>query len=207
MKHDQNNEPATNVGNYLATLPQEVKATLENLRQAIKAAAPKAEEVISYQVPTYKYHGPLVHFVARKNYCSFIVASKTTLTTFEIDLKAYDTSGTTIHFSVRKPLSASLVKKIVKTRIKENDNAKRAEVASKWSAQYHSDIKPEQINCTGCKSDGVKFGFTEHVCEIRKCNIEKKTPHCAACSMYKCEKLVRFIQLAPQIGTALEALR
>jgi hypothetical protein len=89
----------------------------------------------------------------------------------------------------------------------ENDNAKRAEVASKWSAQYHSVIKPEQVNCTGCRSDGVKFDFAEHVCEIRKCNIEMKTPHCAACSMYKCEKLEKFIQMAPPIGTALESLR
>ncbi|MBM4276943.1 MAG: hypothetical protein FJ130_03545 [Deltaproteobacteria bacterium] len=47
----------------------------------------------------------------------------------------------------------------------------------------------------------------EHVCEIRKCNIEKNTPHCSACNMYKCEKIEKFIQLAPQIGMALESLR
>ncbi len=98
-----------------------MKAALEDLRRTIKAAAPTAEEVISYRIPTYKYHGPLVHFVARKTYGSFIVVSKSTLETFKGELEGYDTSGTTIHFSLEKSLPASLVKKIVKARMKENE--------------------------------------------------------------------------------------
>ena len=113
--------PAENVDAYLSSVPQDLRTVLENLRQAIKAAAPKAEEVISYRIPTYKYHGPLVHFVARKNYCSFIVASKSILEIFKSELEDYDTSGTTIHFSAENPLPATLVKKIVKSRIKENE--------------------------------------------------------------------------------------
>lgn len=113
--------PAQNVDAYLASAPKELRAVLENLRKAIKAAAPKAEELISYQIPTYKYHGPLVHFVARESYCSFIAVSKTVLEKFKNELAGFDTSGTTIHFTVENSLSAALVKKIVKARVVENE--------------------------------------------------------------------------------------
>ncbi|MDZ7345009.1 MAG: DUF1801 domain-containing protein [candidate division KSB1 bacterium] len=113
--------PAKDVDAYLAAAPQEQRTVLENLRKAIKAAAPKAEEVISYQIPTYKYHGPLVHFVARASYCSFIAVNKTVLEKFKDELAGFDTSGTTIHFTVEKPLPAALVKKIVKARVAENE--------------------------------------------------------------------------------------
>lgn len=71
--------------------------------------------------PTYKYHGPLVHFVARKKYISFIVVSRSVMETFKNELKPFDTSGTTIHFSAENPLPADLVRKIVELRSKENE--------------------------------------------------------------------------------------
>jgi uncharacterized protein YdhG (YjbR/CyaY superfamily) len=80
-----------------------------------------AEEVISYQIPTFKYHGPLVFFAAFRNNCSFYVVSKPIMEAFSSELKPWDISGTTIHFSAKKPLPASLVKKIVKARIEENE--------------------------------------------------------------------------------------
>ncbi len=113
--------PAKDVDAYLASAPKELRAALESLRAAIKAAAPKAEELISYQIPTYKYHGPLVHFVARESYCSFIAVSKEVLGKFKDELESFDTSGTTIHFTVENPLPATLVKKIVKARVAENE--------------------------------------------------------------------------------------
>jgi uncharacterized protein YdhG (YjbR/CyaY superfamily) len=69
----------------------------------------------------FKYHGPLVFFAAFRNHCSFYVVSKPIMETFSSELKPWDTSGTTIHFSAKNPLPASLVKKIVKARIEENE--------------------------------------------------------------------------------------
>ena len=114
------NAPARDVDSYLAALPKEVRALLEKLRRTIKAAAPMAEEVISYQIPCYKYHGPLVFFAAFKDHCSFF-AGKAIPRTFRSELKPWRISGTTIHFSVEKPLPASLVRRIVKARIEENE--------------------------------------------------------------------------------------
>lgn len=112
---------AKDVDAYLASVPKELQTILEKLREAIKAAAPKAEEVISYQIPTYKYHGPLVHFMARERYCSLITVNKEVLQEFKNELKGFDISGTTIHFTPEKPLPAALVKKIVKARVAENE--------------------------------------------------------------------------------------
>lgn len=61
---------AKTVDEYLHELPEAQRDMLEKLREAIKTAAPEAEEVISYRIPTYKYHGPLVHFAAFKNHFS-----------------------------------------------------------------------------------------------------------------------------------------
>lgn len=121
MKKDQQQKPAKNVDEYLAAAPEDVRPVLEKLRRTIRAAAPKAEEVISYQIPMFKYHGPLVFFAAFRNHCSFYVVSKPIMETFSSELKPWDTSGTTIHFSAKNPLPASLVKKIVKARIEENE--------------------------------------------------------------------------------------
>jgi uncharacterized protein YdhG (YjbR/CyaY superfamily) len=119
------NQPAKTVDEYLATLPQETRVVLENLRQAIKSAAPQAEEVISYQIPTYKYHGALVHFMAGRQDCSFITVSKSIIEKFKSELKGYKLSGTTIHFSAQNPLPNDLVKQIVKFRMKENESRYR----------------------------------------------------------------------------------
>jgi len=108
------------VDDYLASVPKEARATLEKIRKTIKAAAPRATEVISYQMPMYKQNGMLVGFAAFKNHCSLFPGSKA-IATHKDELKAYGTSKGTIRFPIGKPLPASLVKKLVKTRIAENE--------------------------------------------------------------------------------------
>jgi len=110
----------SNVDEYLAGVPKEARNTLEKLRQTIKAAAPMASEVISYQMPMYKHHGMVVGFAAFKNHCS-IFPGAAVMETYKKELRQYDTSKGTIRFPANKPLPATLVKKLVRARIKENE--------------------------------------------------------------------------------------
>jgi uncharacterized protein YdhG (YjbR/CyaY superfamily) len=110
----------TPVDTYLAGLPPDARQALADLRKAIKAAAPKADEVLSYKVPTYKQNGVLVHFAYFAKHLGFYVVDKSLMATFADELKPWKTSGTTVHFSPDHPLPAALVKKIVKARVKQN---------------------------------------------------------------------------------------
>jgi uncharacterized protein YdhG (YjbR/CyaY superfamily) len=112
---------AATVDDYLAEVSPEARATLEKLRQTIKAVVPGAVEVISYQVPTFKLNGRmLVSYAAFKNHCSFFPGAAP-IKAHEDELKSYQTSKGTIRFATGKPLPAALVKKLVKTRIKANE--------------------------------------------------------------------------------------
>lgn len=120
-KQDESSQSASEVEKYLAKVPSEPRATLEKLRKTIKAAAPKAVEVISYGIPTFKLNGRmLVSYAAFKEHCSFFPGSAP-IKAHEAELKSYVTSKGTIRFPISKPLSAALVKKLVKTRIEENE--------------------------------------------------------------------------------------
>lgn len=111
--------PAT-VDEYMAELPEKEREVLSDLRKTIKATAPKAEEAISYGIPGYKYHGMLVYFAAFKKHLSFFPGSST-IDQFGDEVKKYKTSKGTLQFTVDKPISTSLVKKIVKARMKQNE--------------------------------------------------------------------------------------
>jgi len=115
---------ANDVDGYLASIPEDARAALGKLRTAIKAAAPGATEVISYQVPTFKYRGrPLVSFGAAKEHCSFYIMSPGVVEAYAADLEGYVLGKGSIQFSPAKPLPAPLVKKLVKARIAENEAA------------------------------------------------------------------------------------
>ncbi len=90
---------------------------------------------------------------------------------------------------------------------RDNDNEKRALVAQQWSKEYKADLKPEDINCTGCPSEGENVFSYCHVCEIRKCAKEKDVLTCAHCYDYPCEKLDKFFQMAPDSKTRLDEIR
>ena len=89
----------------------------------------------------------------------------------------------------------------------EDDDTKRKKVAETWSKQYNATIKPEDVNCDGCRSEGKRiFGYC-NVCEIRKCGTEKNVENCAHCSEYACDKLTKFFAMVPAAKTALEQIR
>ncbi|MCI0397469.1 MAG: DUF1801 domain-containing protein [Chloroflexi bacterium] len=116
-----NTTDASDVDNYLAALPEAAREALSKLRQTIKSVVPEATEVISYRVPTFKYRGSLVAYAAFPDHCSFFVMSPAVMEAHKADLKGYDTSKGTIHFSPDKPLPESLVKKLVQARLAENE--------------------------------------------------------------------------------------
>jgi uncharacterized protein YdhG (YjbR/CyaY superfamily) len=111
--------PAT-VDEYLKALPEKERTVLSSLRKLIQAAAPKAEEKIGYGMPGYNYHGVLVYFGAFKNHCSFFPGTAM-LEQFGKEIEPFKTSKGTLQFTVNKPLPSSLVKKIVKERVKQNE--------------------------------------------------------------------------------------
>jgi len=114
------------VDEYLSGVPEPARNTLNRIRAAIRSATPpEATETISYQIPTFKYKGSLVAFAAFSKHCSFFPMSSSVMRALKNDLKNFDTSKGTIRFPLDRPLSAALVKKLVKARIAENEHKKQ----------------------------------------------------------------------------------
>ena len=108
-----------NIDEFLAQISVDKRAALEKLRRDIKSAAPKAEEIISYGVPAFRLGGKmLVAFGAATNHCAFYPGAFPVAAHKE-ELKVYDTSKGTIRFQADSPLPATLVRKLVRTRIAE----------------------------------------------------------------------------------------
>ena len=88
-----------------------------------------------------------------------------------------------------------------------NDDAMRARVAGEWAKAYRASITPESINCTGCRSAGVKFHYCETMCEVRKCASGRKLETCASCGDFPCARLADIFKMAPQAEQTLRSLR
>lgn len=127
------NTTSSDVDGYLSTLPDDARATLEELRRTIKAAAPDAVEMISYGLPGFKYQGrPLVGFGAWKGHCALygmIPEAHQDL------LSAYDTSKGTIRFPLGEPLPEALVRTLVSARIARIEAAAAERKGKKASAR------------------------------------------------------------------------
>jgi uncharacterized protein YdhG (YjbR/CyaY superfamily) len=118
---------ARDVNDYLARLPEDSRAALEQLRQTIKSIVPEAVEVISYQIPTFKYKGRmLVSYAAFKEHCSFFPGAAP-IEAHRNELRSYQISKGTIRFPIDKPLPAALVKKLVISRIAENEGREKSQ--------------------------------------------------------------------------------
>ena len=112
--------PAKDIAEYLRGVPRGPRAVLRKLRRTIREAAPEAEEGISYRIPVFKLHGPLVFFAAYEDHLSLFVPGKALVKRFARELRGFSWSGATIHFTAEKPLPPSLVRKIVRARVELN---------------------------------------------------------------------------------------
>jgi uncharacterized protein YdhG (YjbR/CyaY superfamily) len=114
----------TSVDEYIAAMPAEARGKLQSLRKTIRKAAPGAEEVISYNMPAFNWNGMLVWYGAHTEHIG-LYPKASAIAAFKDDLVDYKTSKGAIQFPIHKPIPATLVKRIVKFRINENDAMRR----------------------------------------------------------------------------------
>ena len=107
------------IDEYIAAQTPEVQILLEQMRKTIKKAAPEAEEVISYNMPAFKYHGMLVYFAAYKNHIGFY-ATPTGHSEFKEELSIYKQGKGSVQFPLSQSLPLDLILRIVAFRVKEN---------------------------------------------------------------------------------------
>jgi uncharacterized protein YdhG (YjbR/CyaY superfamily) len=120
------------VDEYIATQPETVQPILERVRGTIRKAVPRAEEVISYQIPAYKMNGGAVlYFAGWKQHYSLYPASDRLVKAFKGDLARYTVSKGTIRFPLDEPVPAKLIGEIAKFRAQETADRAKAKAAVK----------------------------------------------------------------------------
>ena len=117
------------IDEYLASVSPDRRVTLENLRRTIRTIVPEAEECISYSMPAFRLNGHVVAgFLATQKGCSYFPFSGTTLASLTGDLARYDQTKSALHFDAKRPLSATLVRRLLKARISETKQATKETV-------------------------------------------------------------------------------
>lgn len=104
---------------YIAVAPKEAQPMLQQLRRVIRAAAPMAEERISYGMPFYEYRGRLVYFAGYKSHVGLYPVGQAKQI-YATELKEYLTGKSTLRFPIGRPLPVALITKVVEARVKEN---------------------------------------------------------------------------------------
>jgi uncharacterized protein YdhG (YjbR/CyaY superfamily) len=108
-----------NIDEYIAGFPDEIQVLLEEVRKTIRNAAPEATEAISYQMPTFRLNGNLIHFAAFKNHIGLYPAPSG-IETFSKELSAYKGGKGSVQFPISDPLPLDLITRIVRFRVEEN---------------------------------------------------------------------------------------
>ena len=116
------------IDEYIATFPEEIRTILQETREIIKAAAPDAEEKISYQMPTFALKGNLVHFAAFKHHIGFY-PTPSGIEAFKEEIARYQGAKGSIRFPLDEPMPLDLITRIVNMRVAEN--LKKAELKSR----------------------------------------------------------------------------
>lgn len=173
-----------NVDEYIRSFPPKVQTILKKIRQTIKKTAPEAEEVINYGIAGYKYHGILIYFAGFTNHVSIYPAPRTA-PAFKKELADYKGGKGTVQFPLDKPIPLSLVKRIVKYRMQQNEEkagirksdspgkpktfltakpvaAKEAEQVSLWMNKLDKKVKTE-INAVRSIITGSSAKLNERI--------------------------------------------
>jgi len=112
-------EIPNSIENHISTFPPETQLLLQQVRETIKAVVPEAIEAISYGIPTFKFHGNLVHFAGYAHHIGFYPGASS-IRVFADELSAYKTSKGTIQFPLDKPIPFDLIRRITEFRLEEN---------------------------------------------------------------------------------------
>jgi uncharacterized protein YdhG (YjbR/CyaY superfamily) len=115
---------------YISGFPAHTRTTLKRVRSVIRRAVPAAEEMISYQIPTYKLHGrPVLFFAAWKDHYSLYPSNSRLVAAFKDQLSKYELSKGTIRFPLSEPVPVTLIERIVRFRAREIVEAHKAKSA------------------------------------------------------------------------------
>ncbi|MBS1975946.1 MAG: DUF1801 domain-containing protein [Bacteroidetes bacterium] len=119
----------SSIDEYIALQSPKMRKYLKELRAVIRKAAPGAEEAISYGMPAFKYHGPLVYFAAWDQHIGFYPGSKSVIEQYKNQLKKYQTSAGTVQLPPDEPVPVKLITAMVKYRMKQNEEKKKLKTA------------------------------------------------------------------------------